>query len=102
MPIEQVTAPLHGASDQVRLWHGVQVGWQAVEAAFWQIVEEGEEPVEVIYGADLDSTQLGSGFPCVGGRLADHPAAQSPWNLNNIPRMAGVTAHHRWHLNLNL
>ena len=37
--------------------------WQAAEAAFWEIVEEGEEPVEVLYGADLDTNVLGSGFP---------------------------------------
>ena len=63
--------------------------WRHVEAAFWAIVEEGEDPVDVLYGADLDTTQLGSGFPRAGGRLADDPYASAPWNLNNIPRLAG-------------
>lgn len=63
--------------------------WQAAEAAFWEIVEEGEEPVEVLYGADLDTNALGSGFPRAGGRLGDSPYAAAPWNLNNLPGAAG-------------
>ena len=66
-----------------------QVTWQAAEAAFWEIVEEGEEPVEVLYGADLDTNALGSGFPRRGGRLGDSPYAHAPWNLNNLPAAAG-------------
>ena len=34
-----------------------------LEAEFWRIVEEGEDVVEVLYGADLDTVQTGSGFP---------------------------------------
>lgn len=82
-----------------------QVGWQAVETAFWQIVEEGEDPVEVIYGADLDTTLLGSGFPCASGRMAADPYASAPWNLNNIPRLAGavtvVACHARFSLTMS-
>ena len=63
--------------------------WQAAEAAFWEIVEEGEEPVEVLYGADLDTNVLGSGFPRRGGRLGDSEYAAAPWNLNNLPAVAG-------------
>lgn len=33
------------------------------EAEFWGIVEGGEDAVEVLYGADLDTTAVGSGFP---------------------------------------
>ncbi len=34
------------------------------EAEFWRIVEAGEDDViEVLYGADLDTTEVGSGFP---------------------------------------
>jgi hypothetical protein len=66
------------------------VSWEAVEAAFWQIVEEGEEAIDVIYGADLDSTVLGSGFPKKDGRLAGDRYALEPWNLNNFPRLQGA------------
>ena len=68
----------------------MQVSWEEVEEAFWKIVEEGEESIDVIYGADLDSTQLGSGFPRVGGRLGTNEYAQAMWNLNNFPRLQGV------------
>ena len=68
----------------------MQVSWEAVEDAFWKIVEEGEESIDVIYGADLDSTQLGSGFPRVGGRMGSNEYAQAVWNLNNFPRLQGV------------
>ena len=33
---------------------------EELEHAFWDIVENGEEPVEVFYGADLDTGALGS------------------------------------------
>lgn len=66
-----------------------QVTWEAVEAAFWQIVEEGEEAVDVIYGADLDTTVLGSGFPKKDGRMGGDRYALEPWNLNNFPRLQG-------------
>ena len=70
--------------------HGVlQVPWQAIEEAFWNIVEEGEEEVEVLYGADLDSTIFGSAFPTRTGRMQDSKYAESPWNLNNLPRLPG-------------
>lgn len=68
----------------------MQVTWEAIEAAFWEIVEEGEESIDVIYGADLDSTQLGSGFPRAGGRMANNEYAEAVWNLNNFPRLQGV------------
>ena len=67
----------------------LQVPWQAIEEAFWNIVEEGEEEVEVLYGADLDSTIFGSAFPTRTGRMQDSEYAESPWNLNNLPRLPG-------------
>ena len=36
---------------------------EQLEAEFWRIVEEGEDEVEVLYGADLDSVETGSCFP---------------------------------------
>ena len=47
----------------------MQVTPDDVEAAFWKVVESSDEPVEVLYGADLDTGVVGSGFPCkVSGR----------------------------------
>ena len=72
----------------------VQVSWQAIEEAFWNIVEEGEEDVEVLYGADLDSTIFGSAFPTKYGRMPESEYAEAPWNLNNIPRLPGTSSPH--------
>ena len=76
---------------RVRNWAQVhvQVPWQAIEEAFWDIVEEGEEDIEVLYGADLDSTIFGSAFPTRNGRMSESEYADAPWNLNNIPRLPG-------------
>ncbi|KAF8977172.1 hypothetical protein BGZ46_007589, partial [Entomortierella lignicola] len=55
-----------------------------VEKEFWRLVENAYETVEVEYGADLHSTQHGSGFPS----LERHPTdkySSHPANLNNIP-----------------
>lgn len=65
-----------------------QVSVEDVEAEFWRIVEEGVEPVEVLYGADLDTSLYGSGFPRAGESESEF--ATSPWNLNNLPKLAGT------------
>lgn len=62
-----------------------------MEAEFWRIVEEGEEAVEVLLGADLDTSQYGSGFPRKDTHPND-PYAGDKWNINNIPRLAGAHA----------
>ena len=41
----------------------LQASLETVEAEFWKVVEEADEPVEVLYGADIDTTITGSGFP---------------------------------------
>lgn len=51
-----------------------------MEKDFWKIVEEKEEPVEVLYGADIQTGTTGSGFPKSG------PFSSHCWNLNNVPR----------------
>jgi len=48
--------------------HSISAPWlqaslEAIEAEFWKVVEEAEDPVEVLYGADIDTTITGSGFP---------------------------------------
>ncbi|CEP14172.1 hypothetical protein [Parasitella parasitica] len=52
------------------------------ESEFWRLVENPHETCQVEYGADLHSTQHGSGFS-----TADHipKGAFDPWNLNVIP-----------------
>ncbi len=54
----------------------LQASLEAIEAEFWKVVEEAEDPVEVLYGADIDTTITGSGFPqkvclCLVGFPAD-------------------------------
>ncbi|KAG0363621.1 hypothetical protein BG005_009972 [Podila minutissima] len=54
------------------------------EREFWRLVENAYETVEVEYGADLHSTQHGSGFPTVG-RDTGNKYATHPSNLNRMP-----------------
>ncbi|KAJ3215836.1 hypothetical protein HDU67_010256 [Dinochytrium kinnereticum] len=55
-----------------------------VEKEFWRLVESPYDEIEVEYGADLHSTQHGSGFP-VAEKQPLNPYATCGWNLNNIP-----------------
>lgn len=41
----------------------LQASLETIEAEFWKVVEAADEPVEVLYGADIDTTITGSGFP---------------------------------------
>ena len=53
-----------GESTQHACLDGVlQASLTAVESEFWNVVERADEPVEVLYGADIDTTITGSGFP---------------------------------------
>ncbi|PSC70309.1 lysine-specific demethylase JMJ16 [Micractinium conductrix] len=90
---------------------------EQIEAEFWRIVESPEQPVESLYGQDVDSGHHGSGFPLPLWRRrllerhlsrqahqAGNPAAdvrlpnysdelerqyaEHPWNINNMPRAA--------------
>ncbi|TPX70142.1 hypothetical protein SpCBS45565_g01901 [Spizellomyces sp. 'palustris'] len=54
------------------------------EREFWRLVESPYDDVEVEYGADLHSTQHGSGFP-VPEKQPNNPYSTCGWNLNNIP-----------------
>ncbi|KAL9434409.1 hypothetical protein AB3S75_029115 [Citrus x aurantiifolia] len=67
-----------------------------MEKKFWEIVEGAAGNVEVMYGSDLDTSIYGSGFP----RVCDHRPesvdanvwneyCNSPWNLNNLPKLKG-------------
>jgi len=46
---------------------------EEVEEEFWRIVEGPSEPVEVLYGSDLDVGVYGSGFPRKQERLPRVP-----------------------------
>eukprot|EP00232_Nephroselmis_pyriformis_P027122 CAMPEP_0182870104 /NCGR_PEP_ID=MMETSP0034_2-20130328/10324_1 /TAXON_ID=156128 /ORGANISM="Nephroselmis pyriformis, Strain CCMP717" /LENGTH=612 /DNA_ID=CAMNT_0025002593 /DNA_START=99 /DNA_END=1934 /DNA_ORIENTATION=+ len=61
-----------------------KMSYSQFEAEFWKIVEEAVEPIEVVYGADIDTGTHGSGFP-----RDDSFYGKSPWNLNNLPRLTG-------------
>ena len=63
-----------------------------LEGEFWRLVEtsNGEsEEVEVIYGADIATLEVGSGFTAKDDPCVDAPAqrayADSPWNVCNMP-----------------
>lgn len=50
------------AMSGVRL-NELEVAPEEVEWQFWNIVTTPDQPVEVLYGSDLDTLQYGSGFP---------------------------------------
>ncbi|KAI9341427.1 hypothetical protein BDR26DRAFT_860412 [Obelidium mucronatum] len=65
----------------------VYVTEEEMEREFWKLVEEDrfkEDGVEVQYGADLHSSEHGSGFP-LPGRDPSNPYSKSGWNVNNMP-----------------
>jgi len=67
------------------------ITWQDMERDFWDIVEHGDEPIEVIYGADLDTGHYGSGFPLDPSSpdAAMSAYAKHVWNINNFPQLSG-------------
>ncbi|ORY58689.1 JmjC domain, hydroxylase-domain-containing protein [Leucosporidium creatinivorum] len=58
------------------------------EREFWRLVESQHETVEVEYGADVNSTKDGGGFPNLEVHPQD-PYSRDGWNLNNLPILAG-------------
>ncbi|GAA6027065.1 hypothetical protein JCM8097_006083 [Rhodosporidiobolus ruineniae] len=58
------------------------------EREFWRLVESPLETVEVEYGADVQSTKDGAGFPNLEVHPLD-PYSRDGWNLNNFPILAG-------------
>ncbi|CBI22382.3 unnamed protein product, partial [Vitis vinifera] len=63
-----------------------------IEGEYWRIVEKPTEEIEVLYGADLETGDFGSGFPKVSnpvGSTSDERYTKSGWNLNNFPRLPG-------------
>jgi len=75
-------------------WFGSKAAAQSatvdeMEAEFWHLVETGEEAVEVLYGADIDTGKMGSGFPTARDGRGDDPYASHPWNINNLALQEG-------------
>ncbi|XP_057480253.1 putative lysine-specific demethylase JMJ16 isoform X3 [Actinidia eriantha] len=63
-----------------------------IEGEYRRIVENPTEEIEVLYGADLESSVLGSGFPVVSDSAETSGFSkyeQSDWNLNKIPKLPG-------------
>ncbi|KAG9287256.1 hypothetical protein G9A89_008886 [Geosiphon pyriformis] len=63
-----------------------------MEAEFWRLANSMDENLEVEYGADINSTQYGSGFPDPETEPED-PYSISPWNLRNLPRLYDSLLH---------
>lgn len=60
----------------------LQASLDTIESEFWKVVEEADEPVEVLYGADIDTTITGSGFPQkVGMTCLLHASPCITWTL---------------------
>ncbi|XP_023537501.1 putative lysine-specific demethylase JMJ16 [Cucurbita pepo subsp. pepo] len=64
-----------------------------IEGEYWRMVEKPTEEIEVLYGADLETGEFGSGFPkscCQEGYTSDDDKyVKSGWNLNNFPKLPG-------------
>ncbi|KAJ1694608.1 hypothetical protein LUZ63_011306 [Rhynchospora breviuscula] len=80
-----------------RKWFGQRnLTRSQIEKKFWEIVEGKRGPVEVMYGNDLDTSIYGSGFPRPGDPCPPDvdpglwkQYSESPWNLNNFPKLPG-------------
>ncbi|KAM3187487.1 hypothetical protein ACTXT7_002202 [Hymenolepis weldensis] len=57
-----------------------------VRQEFWKLVGEEDCEVTVEYGADLNSSKTGSGFPTIPNSKIAQEYASSPWNLNNFAK----------------
>lgn len=68
-----------------------QLSAEDIEGEYWRIVEDSTDDIEVLYGADLDTANFGSGFPKTfsENKAELDPYALSGWNLNNLPRLPG-------------
>ncbi|KAL7064166.1 hypothetical protein AAHC03_05600 [Spirometra sp. Aus1] len=61
------------------------IALKEVESEFWRLTSDPECDISVEYGADLNVSAYGSGFPTrLTSRYAFKQYANSPWNLNNF------------------
>ncbi len=84
---------------------------QLIQREYWKIVQTGTEEIEVEYANDLDTKEVGSGFPCSGENtscsnqirndqseefVADSREyyENTGWNLNNFPNIFGSLLRH--------
>lgn len=63
---------------------------EVIENAYWRIVEQSEETVQVHYGSDLDVGTHGSGFPMDPEELKH----ASGWNLNIFAKLKNSLLYH--------
>lgn len=68
-----------------------EVPTSLVEREFWRILGSTEEDVTVEYGADLHSSEKGSGFPTTSTTIEpdEQKYATSGWNLTNLANLPG-------------
>ncbi|KAJ3257556.1 hypothetical protein HK103_004465 [Boothiomyces macroporosus] len=67
---------------------GHRVSEELCEKEFWRLISSPYEEVSVEYGADIHSSELGSGFP----NIERHPLdkySKCAWNLNNLAILPG-------------
>ncbi|KAL5998705.1 hypothetical protein ACLOJK_009650 [Asimina triloba] len=64
-----------------------------IEGEYWRLVEKPSEEIEVLYGADIETGDFGSGFPKPSSEPMDSELEEkyvkSGWNLNNFSRLPG-------------
>jgi histone demethylase JARID1 len=72
-----------------------------IEGEFWRLVENKDPSrgVEVVYGADIQTSDTGSGFPADGGAgsagaEAAARYATAPWNVCNMPFQPASALRH--------
>ncbi|KAL3523734.1 hypothetical protein ACH5RR_016568 [Cinchona calisaya] len=73
-------------------WEQWEPSVEDMEGEYWRMVERPTEEIEVLYGADLETGEFGSGFPKNShqvGSASDAKYVKSGWNLNNFPRLPG-------------
>lgn len=66
-----------------------------IETEYWRNLANLESNVSVKYGADLFSTDIGSGFPrTTDVDCVDEMYARHDWNLNNLPVVKNSVLSH--------
>ncbi|GAA5830402.1 hypothetical protein JCM11251_001334 [Rhodosporidiobolus azoricus] len=88
LPVDKGKGRASDASDEQDEWAEQIAIEDHFEREFWRLVEAPLETVEVEYGADVQSTKDGAGFPNLEVHPLD-PYSRDGWNLNNLPILAG-------------
>ncbi|GAA6008954.1 hypothetical protein JCM10207_004039 [Rhodosporidiobolus poonsookiae] len=88
VPLDKGKAREDPAAPEQDVWTEQLAIEDHFEREFWRLVESPFETVEVEYGADVQSTKDGCGFPNLEMHPLD-PYSRDGWNLNNLPILSG-------------